>query len=763
MVAKNGYEDQWEGTLESILFRNEETGFTVAKVSSLSSLRETVITGILPGVNIGEKLILKGNWTIHPEYGQQFRVSSYQVEQPVTSEGIVKFLSSSLIRGIGPKTAEKIVAAFGEKSLAVIENEPVKLETVEGIGKAKREMIEKGWSEKKEIKNVMIFLQKYDIRTSLATKIYKTYGDKSFQILRSNPYRLTEDIYGIGFKTADGIARNFGIERRAPHRVRAGLIHLVKQYAEEGHCYILKQTLLQQAGELLNVDRAVLDSGLQELFLKKLLIAVPLTSHSYGAEQARREGKGHNPVMVPEMEAEETAVYHPVFYYSERNSADKIQELLKCPANRLSLFKGIDWGKVFDWLKGVRKIEYSEMQKKAIRESLTNKMTVLTGGPGTGKSTITAALTAVVKAKKLRVVLAAPTGRAAKKLNEVTGCPAQTIHRLLEFSWQGGLQFRRNEQNPLEAALIIIDEVSMIDIIMLNHLLKAVRNDTHLVLIGDVDQLPSVGAGYVLNDLIKSSAIPVIRLNQIFRQEQDSSIVFNAHQILRGKHPVYSDKSGDFFFFRTDTPLSATETIKELVSKKIPRTFGYEPQKDIQVLVPMHKGEAGITELNGKLQEALNPYRGDNEEIRFGEKIYRVNDRVIQLRNNYEKDVFNGDLGLINHIDREAQVIRTAYDSKIVEYELSELDQITLSYAISIHKSQGSEFPVVVVPLLMQHFIMLQRNLLYTAVTRAQKMVVLVGNRQAIDTALRNNRTTKRNTMLAVLLKNRGGREIRPL
>ncbi len=726
MIDKKQSDEKLEGILDHIVYCNEESGYSVVRLITADSHLEVVATGFLAGVDIGEKLTLNGSWILHPEYGMQFQFSSYQIKQPETKEGIRKFLSSSLIKGIGPKTAERIVNAFGEKALEIIDKEPASLESVAGIGKAKRKIIEQGWQEKKGIKNIMLFLQRYNLKTPQALKIYKTYGDKSFQVLRSDPYRLTEDIYGIGFKTADAIARNFGIAKDSEPRIEAALKYLIKTFAEEGHCFARRNELLLRSEELLAVKRNEIDNVLQHLLEKKALIA------------------------------QRDAIYHPFFYHSEKKAAQKLLELIKDTSARLVLFKDVDWQKVFDWLHDKQHIRYPEMQKKAVITCLTNKVTVLTGGPGTGKSTITKALTTILEAKKIDFFLTAPTGRAAKRLSEVTGHQAQTIHRLLEFSWQKGLQFRRNENNPLEAAMIIIDEASMLDIIMFYHLLKAVKFNTHLVLIGDIDQLPSVGPGFVLNDIIDSNRIPVVRLNQIFRQQSGSKIITNAHRIRQGLRPLFCKNGGDFFFFGTDSPEKTSSTIIQLVTQKIPHTFGYDPMQHIQVLAPMHRGEIGIKELNRKLQSILNPYSDDASEIVTGEKTYRVHDRIIQLKNNYEKDVFNGDLGTIAAIDKEQQIIRISFENKNVDYEIYELDQITHSYAISVHKSQGSEFPVVVVPLLMQHYIMLQRNLLYTAITRARSLVVITGSLQAIDTAIRNNKIIQRNTMLTEILSSEG-------
>ncbi len=723
MNKREQYEDKLTGVIERIIYYNEENGYAVLRIKPQDIPREIVVTGLLPGINIGEKLHLKGNWIIHPEYGQQFQALSYQVEQPADAEGITRLLSSSLIKGIGPKTAEKIVSTFGTESLDVIDREPERLEEIEGIGRSKRKLIEKGWQEKREIKNIMLFLQKYGITTNLAVKIYKTYGERAFQILKTNPYRLSDDIYGVGFKTADNIARSFGLRKDSRERIKAGLFYLILQFAEEGHCYARREELLKRSEELLITGRKKIEPVLEQLIDSGELIA------------------------------EEDAIYHPVYYHTERKVAQRVLSIQNCQATQLSALKSVDWDVVFQWLHDRSQIPFSVQQKSAIKACLTNKITVLTGGPGTGKSTITKALATVLQAKHFKLILTAPTGRAAKRLTEVTGLQAKTIHRLLEFSWQDGLSFHRNENNPLDAAMLIIDEASMLDINILNHLLKAVRSDISIVFIGDVDQLPSVGAGYVLHDLIVSGVIPVVRLHQIFRQESNSSIITNAHRIRKGEHPIFSRHDGDFYLFPAESPQRATDTIVQLVTEKIPETFSFEPLRDIQVLAPMHKGESGISELNRRLQAALNPGHGEENELLLAGKIFRTGDRVIQLNNNYEKDVFNGDLGIIKAIDRELQTVRVSFEEKIAEYEFSELDQLNHSYAITIHKSQGSEFPVIVIPLLMQHYIMLQRNLLYTGITRAKKLVVIVGNLQALDIALGNNRTTRRNSMLTQLLR----------
>jgi exodeoxyribonuclease V alpha subunit len=707
-----------QGTVERILYRNEENGYAVAKIKPNKSSNLVTITGILAGVNIGEYLQMQGQWVLHPEYGQQFQLASYQVNQPATEEGIIKYLSSTLIKGIGPKMAERIVTAFGAQTLEIIEESPERLVEVPGIGKERMLTISQGWSEQKTVKSIMLFLHSNNVSTNLAVKIYKKYGDKSIQALRSNPYCLVEDIYGIGFKTADLIARNLGLETSSPNRLQAGLKHILITFAEEGNCYALKEDLVVRCQQLLEVPLGAVEIRLAAMIEAKTLV---------------REGPN---------------IYIPGLYNAEKKSAEKLKALIIYHQRALQSLTEIDWDKAFSWLSSKLKITYAEKQRQAIKGAITGKVTIITGGAGTGKSTVIDSIVKLVTIKNKKVLLAAPTGRAAKRMTELTGFPAQTIHRLLEFSYTGSLSFRRNEENPLDADIIVVDETSMIDVLLFRHLMKAVRFDTHLVLIGDVNQLPSVGPGNVLKDLISSERIPVTYLDVCFRQSEHSFIVSNAHRILEGKMPFFTQRQGDFFLFNAAEPAKAVELITEIVAEKIPKVFGFDPYKDIQVLAPMYKGEIGINELNSKLQELLNPSTSPDKELILSTRTYRVNDKIIQLKNDYEKEVFNGDMGIISRIDRELHSLTILFDGRAVEYEPNELDQISHSYAISIHKSQGSEFPVVVIPLLTQHYIMLQRNLLYTAVSRAKKMVVLVGNSKAIGIALKNNRTIDRNTSL---------------
>ncbi len=764
MIRSRKFDNELEGSLERIVYSSDDTGFVVGRLKVENEQELTTITGTLAGANIGDYLKIKGRWEIHPEYGQQFKVSSYEAEQPATVEGIEKYLSNSLIKGIGPKTAKKIVAQWGEKSLDIIENQPDRLKEIEGIGKHKRELIKTGWKEQRAVKNLMLFLHKHGVNVRIAHKLFKEYGDQAFQVISSNPYKLAADIYGIGFKTADSIALKLGLEPVSPQRIEAAIIFLLADAAEEGHCFVPTTKIIIDCSKLLEISQEdyprnivhTIERQIDQMAARDKIIIVTDESAAKNTQYDPEE-------LISVKDFYNSIVYHPFYYHAENSSAKKLSQIENSSAQCLACFKQVDWQKAFDWLEkktANNKIHYSEEQKNAIIKCLTNKVTVLTGGPGTGKSTITEGLVKLVRAKRKKVLLAAPTGRAAKRLSEVTQTPAQTIHRMLEFSWQNGLEFRRSSENPLEADMIIIDEVSMLDILMFNHLLKAVRTDSHLILIGDVDQLPSVGPGYVLKDLIISATIPVIKLNKIFRQSHDSHIITNAHRIKAGSMPVFSQGKGDFFFFGANSPEKSAEMVVELVTDKIPNRFGYSTDNDIQVLAPMHKGVVGIGELNRMLQDALNPPK-TNEELTLASKTYRTGDRVIQLRNNYEKEVFNGDFGRISEIDREKQTMIIEFENSSmskqslpVEYDFPDLDQITHSYAISIHKSQGSEFPVVVLLLNTQHFIMLQRNLLYTAVTRAKKMVVIVGNKKAVDIALRNDKSTHRNTRLASVIQN---------
>ena len=706
-----------EGVLERIVYFNEENNFTVARIQSDNGRELITIVGNLPGPNPGETLRLKGEWIVDAKFGRQFRFESCMTILPSTLTGIEKYLGSGLVKGIGPIMANRIVTRFGLETLEVIEVKPDVLREVEGIGKIRAERIGKAWQEQKDIRDVMVFLQGHGVSSTYAVKIYKTYGNNSISVVKENPYRLALDISGIGFKTADRIARNMGVDPGSQIRIEAGVIHVISELVGDGHAYYPQTRLIEAATSLLEVDQVKVETALAAL------------------ETQRR--------LVIESLGEDKAVFLPPLHAAEINVAKRLEILINAPRQIFS----IDVDRAILWVQATLKIELAALQQEAIRKAVTSKVMVITGGPGTGKTTLLNCLIRVLEQQNRRILLASPTGRAAKRLAEVTGRAASTIHRLLEYSPREG-GFKRNEENPLEADLVIIDEVSMVDILLMNHLLKAVPPLATLLLVGDVDQLPSVGPGNVLRDIIDSNKVETVRLTEVFRQAQESLIVVNAHRINRGEFPLTNQpesKKADFFFIEKEEPEQAMEQIKELCAARLPRAFNFDIYNDIQVMTPMHKGLVGVANLNAELQKLLNP---SGKEITRGGRCFRVNDKVMQIVNNYEKEVFNGDIGRVVGIELEDQKILVRYDEKVVDYGWNELDELVLAYAISIHKSQGSEYPAVVVPILTQHYIMLQRNLLYTAITRAKKLVVLVGSRKAMAIAIRNNKVQRRYTAL---------------
>ncbi len=712
-----------EGTIERFTYQNAENGYTVARVQPKGKAYEVTAVGTLAGAAVGELVRLHGFWRNHPEYGRQFEVRSFSVQLPATVEGIRKYLGSGLIKGIGPVNAGRIVDAFGLETLEVIEGRPDRLQDVPGIGPKRAERIRQGWEEQKQIKEIMIFLQGQGIGAGLAVRIYKRYGDESLAVVQNDPYRLARDVSGIGFKTADRIAQALGGALDSPQRIEAGLTYCLSTFCDEGHCFALRNDLVARAAELLQVPLAACEEHLGRLVEREALVA------------------------------EDEAVYLHPFFQAELGVARKLRLLQAAPRDRLAQFQGVDWERAFGWLAGKSAIELVAPQQAAIRMALTERVAVLTGGPGTGKSTIIGSLIALLAAKGGSVLLAAPTGRAAKRLSEATGLPAKTIHRLLEYNPAAGKAFMHDRDNPLDADLVIIDECSMVDILLMNHLLKAIEAGSHLLLVGDMDQLPSVGPGNVLRDLIESGVIPVTRLTTIFRQAAGSAIIANAHRINRGELPRVSREIRDFYLFKQPDPTQAADLILDLVSRRIPNYFGLNTQGDIQVLSPMHRGVAGVGELNRRLQEQLNPPGPAKPEVQHGARTFRLGDRVMQIRNNYDKKVFNGDLGRVVGVDLEEREVTVDFDGERVNYEYLQLDELTHAYAVSVHKAQGSEFPAVVIPLLGQHYLLLQRNLLYTAVTRAKRLVVLVGSWKAVSMAVRNDRIAQRNTRLAQRLR----------
>ncbi|GGL02407.1 ATP-dependent RecD-like DNA helicase [Sphaerisporangium melleum] len=719
--------------LERITYANEETGYTIARVAAERSGPDLVTAvGPLLGAQVGESLRLTGRWTSHPKYGRQFEVWSYTTVLPATVQGIQRYLGSGLIKGIGPKMAERIVGHFGVATLEVIEASPERLVEVPGLGPKRTKMIAAAWEEQKIIKEVMIFLQGVGVSTSIAVRIFKQYGEQSITVVRTEPYRLAEDVWGIGFKTADTIAQAVGIPHDSPERVKAGLRHTLSQAADAGHCFLPAPNLVGDAVKILQVPAELVTGCLEELVT---------------AEGVIREE-------VPAGDGTVPAVYLVPFHRAELSLAGGVRRLLEAGADRLGAFAGVDWDAALAWLRERTGSELAPEQSEAVRLALTSKVAVLTGGPGCGKSFTVRSIVALARAKKAKVVLAAPTGRAAKRLAELTGHEATTVHRLLQLRPGGDATFDRD--NPLDADLLVVDEASMLDLLLANKLVKAVASGAHLLFVGDVDQLPSVGAGEVLRDLLAAEAVPRVRLTQIFRQAQQSGVVVNAHRINTGLHPTLAGMS-DFFLFPCEEPEEIAALTVDVVARRIPRRFGLNPRRDVQVLAPMHRGAAGAGNLNTALQEALTPAREGMPERRYGGRVFRIGDKVTQLRNNYDKGVagvFNGTVGVVTDLRPEDGRLTVLTDEdESVEYAFDELDELAHAYAVSIHRSQGSEYPAVVVPLATSAWMMLQRNLLYTAVTRAKKLVVLVGSRRALAQAVRTRGAGRRHTGLTHRLR----------
>jgi len=729
--------EKLEGTIERITYYSEEDGYTVARFQPEGQSDLVTVVGNLMSVNVGESLRLEGFWTSHPQYGRQFKVVNYQTVLPATVEGIRKYLGSGLIKGIGPVTARRIVKRFGVETLDIIEHHPHRLREVLGVGKKRVEMITRAWEEQKHIKEVMLFLQSHDVSTSLAVKIYKQYGDAALDVVREDPYRLARDIYGIGFLTADKIAQKLGLPTDSPQRVAAGIAYVLSQLADEGHVYAPQGQLVSEATEILNVPSDLVEEGVGRLEKEEQVHREEIT---YAIQE--RPGVAMR---------EESAVYLLPFYYGEVGVANRLRTIINDERSQLAFYQSADWERVFTYLAERTNQPLNAGQREAVRTALTNKVTVLTGGPGTGKTTTVQTIIRLLEARKRSYALASPTGRAAKRLSEATGREAKTVHRLLEFSPQKG--FLRNEDHPLEVDMVIVDEASMLDLLLTNHLLKAINPASHLLLVGDVDQLPSVGAGNVLRDIIASGQVVVVRLEEIFRQAEGSLIVANAHRINRGLMPLFAKEARDFFLFVEEDPEKAADLVVDLVKTRIPRKFGYHPVDDIQVLSPMYRGAVGVSNLNARLQEALNPPSLAKGERRLAGRLFRLGDKVMQTRNNYDKEVYNGDIGRVVRIDLENQLMVVRIDDRPVPYDFSELDELVHAFAVSVHKSQGSEYPAVVMPVLTQHYLMLQRNLLYTAVTRARELVVLVGAKKAIAIAVRNDKIAHRHTALDVRLR----------
>ena len=740
--------------VERITYQNEENGWSVLRVSVKGYKDLVTLVGNFCDIKVGATLMVEGEWRVDPKFGKQIKAESWTEEMPSSIVGIEKYLGSGLIKGIGPVYAKKIVAKFGEETLQVIEEDIQRLGEVDGIGKKRIDLIAKSWEKQKDIKDIMIFLQGNGVSSAYATKIYKTYGKESIQKVQENPYRLADDIWGIGFKTADSIAKNMGYADNDIRRCKSGIIYSLNQLANEGHVFALREQLIKDTNERLglSLDPATTSEqkAIPEVLLEQM-VAEPAPQMRPPVEQALEEMISSDDLKVERtisskdsMEAisskdsmeEEESIYLPPFYFSEIGVAKKLLELNASQTGG-NLFESQGKGKVD--MAAIEKqsgIQYDEVQRAAITMAAESKVMVLTGGPGTGKTTTTQGIIAAWKTAGLSILLAAPTGRAAKRMSEATGMEAKTIHRLLEFNPADG--FKHNEENPLEGDALIVDECSMIDIILMYNLLKAIPSTMRLVLVGDIDQLPSVGAGNVLRDIIESGVIPVTRLTRIFRQAQSSRIVMNAHAINRGCFPDISNgKETDFFFIRCEEPKDAVPQIVNLVKNRLPKAYG-RPVSDVQVLTPMRRSYCGSDNLNIELQRALNPM---GMGLMYGGTTYRTGDRVMQIRNNYDKDVYNGDIGCIMDVDTEE----------------GELDELVLAYATTIHKSQGSEYPIVVIPVFYSFFTLLQRNLIYTAITRAKKICVLIGQVKALGYAVRNLTVEQRNTKLKERL--RGNRQ----
>ncbi|MBR2978866.1 MAG: ATP-dependent RecD-like DNA helicase [Myxococcaceae bacterium] len=749
--------DSLEGVLERVTFVNEENGWGVYRLAVEGKEELVTVVGNLIGVQPGESLCLTGRWTVSRQYGEQFDVAGYTTLRPSSVVGIERYLGSGLVKGVGKIFAKRLVEAFGEKTLEVIEFSPQKLSEVEGIGPKRRERIIRAWAEQREIREVMLFLQSHGVSPAYAVKIYKRYGHKAIDVVRDNPYRLARDIFGIGFKTADRIAQALGIPTDSPRRAEAGLLHALNEGSDDGHVFLPRELLLSNAAQMLQIDAPILETALESLAQSG---DIALDGRP---ETARFDEGGQRRLELGEAEADyalnanattpghpaddpRAPVYLTPLHIAETGIAARIQALFATPLRR----PPIHVERAIAWFEEKQRIELADEQREAIRRAIDAKVLVITGGPGTGKTTIVNGIIRILEKKGVRIRLAAPTGRAAKRMSETTRREALTIHRLLEFSPKT-MNFERGRDNPIEADLLILDEASMLDTPLAYNVLKALPLSCQIIFVGDVDQLPSVGAGSVLSDLIASKRVPVVRLSTIFRQARRSMIVVNSHRINEGQFPVEGTKDPcDFYFIERDDPERCLDAIRKTVRDRLPRAFGFDPFRDIQVLTPMRRGLLGGQNINAELQSLLNPH---GRALLCGNRLLRAGDKVMQQTNNYDLEVFNGDLGRVSAIDEEERALTVDFDGRTVTYESAHLDELALAYACTIHKSQGSEYPCVVVPIHTQHFLMLQRNLLYTAVTRARKMVVLVGSRRALGLAVKTVDQSQRYTRLSQRLR----------
>lgn len=716
------------GTLERVTYHNPENGYTIFRMRPDTGEDADLVTvvGLMPSPQGGASLVVRGRWEVNPKYGRQLKMESYESVMPASTEGIRLYLGSGLIKGIGPRLAARIVEKFAERTLDVLDAEPERLLAVKGISPGKLETIKDCWKANQEIRELMVFLQPHDIGVAYAVKIYKQYGRQSIRVVQENPYRLAMDIHGVGFITADALAQKLGFEKDSPLRAQAGTLYKLLNLVDEGHVYYPREGLITKTSTELGIAPDMVDNAITHLEQEERVVVEDL-----GEGESMHQG-----------------VFLSRYHHYESKIAFYLNRIMATPKSVTFM----DRDKVVGEVVAGMGISLAEQQLEAVRTAAASKMMVLTGGPGTGKTTILKAIIEVFAKRDAKILLAAPTGRAAKRMSEACRKEARTIHRLLEYA-PGEDGFSRNEDNPLSCGLLVVDEASMMDTMLAYHLLKAAPLGATIIFVGDVNQLPSVGPGNVLRDFINSGAMPVVELNEVFRQAASSAIVCNAHLINKGETPSLEsspDKLSDFYFIRRNDPEQVVETIVQLVTTNIPQRFGLDPVDEVQVLTPMHKGAVGSSNLNQALQSALNR---NKEGVRRGDRLYCLGDKVMQIRNNYDKDVFNGDIGRIVKLDETEKFLVVRYDERNVSYNFDELDDIVMAYAISIHKSQGSEYPAVIIPLLSQHYVMLQRNLVYTGVTRGKQLVVLVGESRAFNMAIQNNKMTRRFTWLAHRLR----------
>lgn len=714
--------DRLEGLVERVTFHNADSGFCVLRLKVRGEREVITLIGHTPTVAPGEYASASGTWVTDREHGRQFKAVFVKISPPTTLTGIERYLGSGMVKGIGPVYAGRLVKAFGAAVFDTIEQTPARLREVEGIGEIRAKKITSGWADQKVIREIMVFLHGNGVSTSRAVRIFKTYGQDAVAVVTENPYRLAQDIRGIGFLSADTIAQKVGIARDSPLRARAGISYALAEAAAEGHCGLPRSKLVSLAVKLLDIEQPVIEDAIDQELAEQIVIIDTVDD-------------------IP-------SVFLASLYNAERSIVSQITRLRSgTPA-----WSSLDTDKAIPWVEQKLAIELADSQKQAVRLALSSKVLVITGGPGVGKTTLVNSILTILRAKQVKALLCAPTGRAAKRLSESTGLEAKTIHRLLEINPVNG-EFKRNEDFPLECDVLVADECSMVDVPLANQLLKAVATTTAVIFVGDVDQLPSVGPGQVLADLIDSGAVPVVRLTEVFRQAASSRIVRSAHQINQGIFPSLPEKgeASDFYFVQADEPGTIARTVVDLVKTRLPRKFQVDPVRDIQVLCPMHRSLTGARGLNQLLQEALNP-PGENSIEKFGYR-FSVADKVMQIQNNYDKDVYNGDIGFVTYIDPDEQELTATFDEHVVTYGFGELDELVLCYATTIHKSQGSEYPVVVIPVSTQHYMMLKRNLIYTGITRGKRLVVLVGQKRALAMAVKGKQAQRRWSKLAEWLR----------